>query len=349
MKDPYFKEKVKAIEVKKKKISKLLDEMADTGFQGRRLGEVVKVWEKMIKDKDLTIVFGYAGSLSTTGQWKIVNWLIENRFIDIIVSTGANISEDIVEAMGKNYWKGEIHPNDIKLFKKEINRYYDVYGYEPDYGDMTDLIVDFIKTLDPDYIYSSREFLLLFGKWLQKRNVNSIVAMAAKYKVPVFSPALVDSAYGEAVLLAKNDGFNVVIDQVKDFKEFTKIGEKIKKTGVIYIGGGGPKDFIQLMAVSSPLQYSERKIPKRKDESIRGKDPYSYYPHQYAIQITTDAPQWGGLSGCTFDEAISWGKESETGKNIQCYCDATIALPIVTHALEERIKTKRKIVNYFKK
>jgi len=297
----------------------------------------------------LTILLGYAGSLSTTGQWKMINWLIEKRYIDVLVSTGANISEDIVEAMGKSYWKGNHLVDDKKLFEAEINRYYDLYGYEPDYGKMTDLIVKFILTLDERYVYSTREFLYLFGKWLKKRNINSIVTTAFKYKVPIFSPALVDSAYGEAILLAKNKGFNVIIDQSKDFQEFMGLGEKIKKTGVIYIGGGVPKDFIQLLAVSSALQYPEKKIPGRKGGRTRGKDPYQYYPHKYAIQITTDSPQFGGLSGCTFDEATSWGKESEAFNHAICYCDATIALPIVVHALNERIKTKRKIVDFFKK
>ena len=99
-KNLYLQKKVKAIEVRKKSISQLLKEMQDTGFQGRKLAEIVDVWEKMIKDPKLTIVLGYAGSLSTTGQWKIINWLIENRFIDVLVATGANLSEDIVEAMG---------------------------------------------------------------------------------------------------------------------------------------------------------------------------------------------------------------------------------------------------------
>jgi len=350
--NPFLKEKVKAIEVGKKSVSQLLKEMEDTGFQGRKLGEVVEVWEKMIKDKDLTILLGYAGSLSTTGQWKIINWLMEQRYIDILVGTGANLSEDIVEAMGASYWKGTHLAPDPKLFEAEVNRYYDVYGYEPDYGKMTDLIVDCIKTLDPKYPYSTREFLAEFGKFLSEKGINSIVAQAYKSKVPIFSPALVDSAYGEAILLAKKDGHDLILDQSKDFKEFMSLAEKIKKTGVIYIGGGVPKDFIQLSAVSSPLQYAERKVPGREGGSERGKDPYSYYPHQYAIQITTDAPQWGGLSGCTFEEATSWGKEQVVGSNVsnyvQCFCDATIALPIVTHALAERVDFKREVIDYFK-
>lgn len=345
-KNSYLKEKVKAIEVKNQKtISQLLDEMADTGFQGRKLGEVVQVWEKMLRDKDLTIILGYAGSLSTTGQWKIINWLIENRYIDILVSTGANISEDIVEAMGYSYWKGSHLVDDTKLLKKNINRYYDVYGRETDYMAMTELIAEFyLKELKSDQPYSSRELLYLFGSWLAKRSINSIVAKAAQQKVPVFCPAIVDSPYGDAGLIAKSKGFNLILDNMKDYSEFMSLGEKIKDSGVIYIGGGVPKDFIQLLAVTANLLYEDRKIPGRKGRISRvrkGKLLESYYPHKYAIQITTDAPQWGGLSGCTFEEAVSWGKESVLATKVQCYCDATIALPIIAQALNERIKTKR--------
>ena len=135
---------------------------------------------------------------------------------------------------------------------------------------------------------------------------------------------------------------------MKDYVEFMSLGAKIKDTGVIYIGGGVPKDFIQLLAVTSNLLYPEREIPGRKCEIFRAKRGNkkelveTYYPHKYAVQITTDAPQWGGLSGCTFEEATSWGKEKIDAPKIQCYCDATIALPIISHALLERVKTKRK-------
>lgn len=348
-KNLYLKEKVKAIEVNKKTISHLLEAMKDTGFQGRKLAEVVKVWEEMIRDKNLTIVLGYAGSLSTTGQWKIINWLIENRFIDIVVATGANLSEDIIEAMGYSYWKGSHLADDAKLLKEGVNRYYDVYGRDVDYMEMTELIAKFItENLEENHPYSSREFFYLFGNWLYKKGIKSIVATAAKYKLPVFCPAIVDSPYGDAGLIAKSKGFNLILDNMKDYIEFMSLGAKIKETGVIYIGGGVPKDFIQLLAVTSNLLYPDREIPGRKAEIFRVKRGNkkelleTYYPHKYAIQITTDAPQWGGLSGCTFEEATSWGKEKVGAPKVQCYCDATIALPIVSHALFERIKMKRK-------
>lgn len=349
----HFREKVKAIEVKKKTISRLLEEMEDTGFQGRKLAEVVRVWEEMLEDKNATILMGYAGSLSTTGQWKIINWFIKNRLIDVLVATGANLSEDIIEAMGHSYWKGTHLANDLELLTQNINRYYDVYGKESDYMEMTELIADFyINNLESDHPYSSREIFYLFGKWLLKKGIKSIVAQAAKHKVPIFCPAIIDSPYGDAGLIAKSQGFNLVLDNMKDYTEFMGLGEKIKETGVIYIGGGVPKDFIQLIAVTSNLLYKERKIPGRKPKIFRTMRSNgellveTYYPHKYAIQITTDSPQWGGLSGCSFEEATSWGKEDAKAFKAQCFCDATIALPIVTHALNERVKKRRKAPDY---
>src|SRR3989338_9734064 len=143
--------------------------MAETGFQGKKLGEVSKIWEKMISDPEVTIIMGFSGSMSTTGQSKIINWLIENRFIDVLVSTGANISEDIVEAMGYPYWKGDFRVNDAELLKADINRYYDVFGSDTEYMEMIELIGEFFMTLDPKYIYSTREFLYKFGLWPQKK------------------------------------------------------------------------------------------------------------------------------------------------------------------------------------
>ena len=105
----------KSIEVGKKSISKLLEEMAQTGFQGKRLGEAARIWAEMTQQKGLTIFMGYSGSMSTTGQWKLVRWLIENRYIDVLVSTGANISEDILEAMGYKYYQGTWLANDEDL------------------------------------------------------------------------------------------------------------------------------------------------------------------------------------------------------------------------------------------
>lgn len=341
MTDNYFRRKVEAIEVNEKTVSQLLAEMSRTAYQGRKLGEAADVWEAMLNEKDLTIIMGFSGSMSTAGQWKLVNWLLENRFIDVLVSTGANVSEDIVDAMGLGYWQGSPMVNDEALLKADINRYYDVYGKELDYREMEELMTDFLLTLRTDFAYSSMELLHLFGKWLNRKGVRSIAAAAAENNVPIFCPAITDSAYGEAFLMAKNKGHTIMLDQIKEFDQFVSIGEKVKDIGVVYVGGGVPKDFTQLIAISVSPKTMDKGVPGREGFKRDGVTEY-YYPHKYAIQITTDSPQWGGLSGCTLEEAVSWGKILGEGRRVTVYCDATIALPLVTHALLERVKEKRK-------
>jgi deoxyhypusine synthase len=336
---------------KNKSVVDFIKELGGTGFQGKALSKACFLLKEMIEDEDTTILFGYAGSLSTTGQSKIIQWLIENNIIDILVPTGANISEDIVEALGFNYYQGLTTENNELLFKNGFNRYHDVYGKEEDYYAMTDLIVNFILTLDKTYNYSSREFLHKFGLWLDSKNINSIVTSAARKNVPIFCPALIDSPYGDAALIAKTRGFNLCIDSVKVYVEFMSLSSQTKSTGVVYIGGGVPKDFIQLFAVSSSLLYPDFEVPNKKNGQKRSITEEVNYPHKYAIQITTDSPQWGGLSGCTFDEAVSWGKEIANGKHVQCFCDATIALPLIVQGVADMLDGKKrigkKLSNYF--
>ena len=232
--------------------------------------------------------------------------------------------------MGGTYWQGNHLVDDHVLLEHKVDRFHDVFADELEYRQMESLIASFMKKLKTSYSYSSAEFLHLFGRELSQLGIKSIAATAYESKVPVFCPAIVDSGYGIAYLLNRKfkSDFNLTIDQMKDFEQLADIKSKTENTGVIYIGGGVPKDFIQLTAVGRSLTES------RKYERA--------YPHKYAIQITTDAPHWGGLSGCTFEEAISWGKEAKEGRNVQCYCDATIALPIVVHALAERIDKREK-------
>ena len=315
----------KAIEVGPKTVSELLDAMSQTGFQGKRLGEAARIWCEMVGEKGLTIFMGYAGSMSTTGQWKIVRWLIENRYIDVLVSTGANVSEDIFEAMGHNYYQGTWLANDEDLLDAKIDRFYDIYADEYDYRELEGLIKKFAGTLDADKVYSTREFLNLFGKYQFEMGIKSITAAAWRNKVPVYSPGLIDSGYGVALSLLKREGKLIRLDQTQDMEELGQIAERAKRTGVVYIGGGVPKDTIQLATIIKSLAEGG------ENET----------PHDYAIQITTDSPQWGGLSGCTLEEAISWGKIAADSKRSVVYCDATLALPLIAHAMNEKVSSRK--------
>jgi len=321
----FMKYPEKTIEVDKKSVSELLDAMAQTGFQGKRLGEAARIWAEMTQAKGLTIFMGYAGSMSTTGQWKIVRWLIENRYVDVLVSTGANISEDIFEAMGHKYYQGTWMANDEELLEAKIDRFYDIYADEYDYRELESLIKTFASTLDPKRAYSTREFLSRFGEFQWKKGIKSITSTAWKYGVPVYSPGLIDSGYGVALSLLKREGKFIRLDQTQDMEELGQIAERTKKTAVVYVGGGVPKDTIQLATIIKSLAEGGEEAT----------------PHDYAIQITTDSPQWGGLSGCTLEEAISWGKIAADSKRSVVYCDATLALPLIAHALNEKVASRK--------
>ncbi len=312
---------VATIEVGKKSVSDLLEAMSQTGFQGKKLGEVAKIWTEMARAKGLTVFLGLTGSLSTTGQWKIIRWLVKKRYADVIVSTGANISEDILEALGYHYYQGTWLADDEKLLRMKVDRFYDVYADEMQYRKLERTIYRFADTLDDKKVYSTREFLYQFGKFLADRHIDSIVAAAYEAKVPIYSPGLIDSGYGVALsLLRREKGKMIRLDQTKDMEELAQIAERARRTGVVYLGGGVPKDTIQLSTIIKSLS-------KGGEEET---------PHEFAIQITADSPQWGGLSGCTLEEAVSWGKIKSDAKKATLYADVTLALPLVAHALNEK-------------
>ncbi|MEM0445120.1 MAG: deoxyhypusine synthase family protein [Nitrososphaerota archaeon] len=326
----FLTRELKSIEVGDKKISQLLSEMSLTGFQGRRIGDVVRVWEAACNDKDAVIFLGLAGSISTTGQSKIIKWLIRNRLVDVLVSTGANITEDLIEAMNARYYIGSPNLDDVELYKAGVYRFYDVLVRDEDYFNMERMLADFLASLDREKIYTSVSLLNRLGAWLNERGVNGILTEAWRSGVPVFSPALVDSGMGVCYLYNRyryGKDFRVLVDHFSDYELLVKIKSRFANSAAIFIGGGVPKDFIQLAAVAV-------------DVLLRG-DLYESRPHKYAAQITTDSPHWGGLSGATLEEAKSWGKEGAESLTVQCFCDATIALPLVSHALHERVGSRK--------
>ena len=197
--------------------------------------------------------------------------------------------------------------------------------------DVTDIIV-IVVAADDGVKPQTKESIDI----INKSSARPIVVIN-KCDLPDLNLAKVKREYGK----------KIVIDQVVDFTEWIKLGENFKKSGVIYIGGGVPKDFIQISAVSSSLLYKDNKQNERGNGKYRPKSKEHFYPHSYAIQITTDSPQWGGLSGCTFEEAISWGKEMEEGDNAICYCDATIALPLVSHYLKDKGVKRKNIPKFY--
>jgi deoxyhypusine synthase len=310
-----------------KSIEHLLEEMRGTGFQGRNLGDSIEIWSQMLKDSKLTVLMGLSGAMVPAGMRRIIAFFIQKRMIDCLVTTGANLFHDTHEALGKHHYHGSEKMDDAKLFESEIDRIHDILASEKEFRALDLRIAEFAKGLEMGRSYSSRELIYLLGKMIDELGGkgDSILVSAYKAKVPVYVPSLSDSSIGIGLALASREGHHVHIDHIKDVDEISTIVESSKKTGVVYIGGGVPKNFIQQTEVVA---------------SLSGKRDMG---HDYAIQYTTDSPQFGGLSGCTFDEAVSWGKISTGAKKVQVFVDATIALPIVAHALFQ--KTKNTIDN----
>ena len=298
------------------RVDTLLKQMSRTGFQGRKLGESVAVWSQMIQDPGVTILAGLSGAMIPAGMQECLISLIENRYIDILVSTGANIFHDICEHVGIRHYLGHHVVDDEELFRQGIDRIYDVFAYEEEFRSVDAKIAAFAEDLD-GFLGSSADFMRLLGAWLVQNypSGRSLTATAARLNIPIFIPALCDSSIGIALVMARRGGHRIMIDQLADADQLTRHVEDAQRTGVIYIGGGVPKNFIQQTQVIASIH----------DHGCGG--------HDYAIQYTTDTPHYGGLSGCTFEEAVSWGKESSTCRKVQCFCDATIALPLVTSAL----------------
>ena len=169
--EKYFKEELRTIEPSRKSIAELLEAMADTAYQGRALGEAYRILKRMIRDPNNVVFLGLVGPMSTAGMWKLIKWLVENRIVDVVVSTGANISEDIYEVMGYKYYKGSPYVDDAELLKYKIDRFYDVFADELNYRKMENLIAEFIETLKPGSQLSTMEFLYLFGRYLSGKGL----------------------------------------------------------------------------------------------------------------------------------------------------------------------------------
>ncbi len=333
---------VTPVTVGKKSIGQLTDAMAETGFQGRKLGESVQIWADMLREENITIMMGLSGAMVPAGMRKIIAWMIRERMIDVLVSSGAQLFHDVHEALGNYHWKGSAHVDDEELLDESVDRMYDVFGEEQKFRKTDRWVQGIIEKLELERPVSSREFIGLLGKeLLALKAEDSIVGEAARAGVPVFCPALADSSIGYSFVMARRgwkDGKQgrrllrtdkrfIVVDNIADADETVQIAERAKMTGVVYIGGGVPKNFIQQTELLNLILGVE--MPG----------------HEYAVQYTTDAPHWGGLSGCTFEEAVSWGKIGRRAKTAQVFVDATIALPIVAHALYDNaleIARKRK-------
>ena len=307
-------------------VSGLLERMARSAFQGRKLGEAFAVWKRMLDGGSL-IAMGLAGSMASAGLAPLVAWLVERGYVDVLVSTSANATEDLLEQRGGGVW--QIDPDrvdDAELWRQGFYRFYDHVVRAADYDAMEDFTRGFFEHLAatwPRPTIAGVRFTHELGRWLEGQGLGgALAANCARHAVPLFVPAAPDGPLGEGYRTAKEKG--PTVDFFQDYEVALAIMSRYMTPGpgtaAIFVGGGVPKDFIQVTATSVC--------------AVRGSAEAS--PHVAAIQITTDNTVFGGLGGANVGtECISWGKESPAGDNVMVFTDFTIALPLLCQGLLE--------------
>lgn len=294
-------------------------------FGAGRLAKAVDIYEEMLNE-ETTKFMGIAGALVPAGMRTILADMIRDRYVDVVVTTGANLVHDIIEALGEHHYMGGDVPlaanaggavDDLWLRTQGIDRIYDVVVHDEAFAHLEDFLRGVFEQLDRKR-YSIRELLTAIGENLPDRN--SFLRSAVESEVPVFCPAIADSMIGLHAWLYKQTGY-LEVDAFADMQELIDLFCDAKRTGAIILGGGVPKNFIFQSALIAP-----------RAEGQEGLD--------YAIQITTSTPEDGSLSGATLDEAKSWGKIGGEANAVTVYCDATIALPVIVAAVRARMERK---------
>ncbi len=316
-----FKHPVQHYDVAKvRSVSEALEAFNTTSFQSRNLGRCYKIWLKMLNDPERPIIFfGLSGAMIAGGMRRIIRDLIAFHAIDVLVSTGANLSHDLYESLGGRHYMAHGHIDDPTLRKMRIDRVYDTYADDVTFTKADEFVENFADSLQPGS-YSSRELFQMMGERI--RDDYGILATAAKERLPIFCPALADSSIGMALTVYRNEKLKknappAVYDALMDNIEIMDLKRQFPKSGVIFIGGGTPKNYIQ--QVVPMAEISGWAVP----------------PHSYAMQVTTDDPKFGGLSGCELPESQSWGKLDPNAEQCTVHLDATIGLPLLFTGIME--------------
>jgi len=293
----------------------VLARMEKISFQGRNLATAHRIWQKMLQD-DVTIFMGMAGALSAGGLRLVVAHLILNRYVDCLVSTGANLYHDLHETRGQHHYLGSPLADDAALAADRIDRVYDTYASEEEFIANDNWIADFVSTLEKRP-YTTREFLYQLGRHLwETTKQDGILTAAYRANVPIFCPAVADSSIGMGLSQARQKTAGAgYIDIIGDIVESANLIIRRPRTASVVLGGGTPKNFINQASVQAEF-YSEE---------VSG--------HRYALQIVTDTPHFGGASGSSLEEAQSWGKLATDSARVSVQADATIALPLLASAL----------------
>ncbi|MCE7934870.1 MAG: hypothetical protein DYG96_09790 [Chlorobi bacterium CHB2] len=313
-------------------VNDLLERLGGCSFQGRALSRCLDVLEHMVRDEECMVIMTLAGAMVPGGMEEVVTQFIEHGIIDALVSTGANMSHSMVnhaDPENQGHFVGATAVDDAELFEHHINRIYDTFLPEDGYH-KGEVLLEAILTkyfadngIDPlqPWLVRPQELFRLTGLALDSMGKRGILAAAARHNVPIYCGATTDSEYAlNLVKYNMRNNWKIVLDELADVHVFAHSLLAKERGGTLIIGGGVPRNWAQQ---AWPLL-----------EMTGATERHGY---DRTVRIYTDSPSWGGLSGCTISESVSWGKYTENAVSAEVQCDATIALPMLAVGLFERL------------
>ncbi|MEW5955063.1 MAG: deoxyhypusine synthase family protein [Candidatus Micrarchaeota archaeon] len=324
---------------KVRSVNDLVKGMSKTAFGARNLGEAADVLEAMAKDKDCFKVLTLSGAMTVAKMGLVVCDMIDNGMVDAVISTGALMAHGLVEAAGMTHFKHDPAMSDEQLYEMGYNRVYDTLELEKNLDDTWNLLDKILSKVESDAVLSSHELHRIIGGYLAENTPSesrAILKSAYANNVPVYVPAFTDS---ELALdfdiynrLAESNGKKpIAFNAFKDLRDYSKRVADAKKIGIFTVGGGVPRNWAQ--QVAPYLEAVERRYPSLLKRGSAKK-------FFYAVRICPEPAFWGGLSGCTYSESVSWGKlvsRKEGGMQAEVFADATIAWPLIVKAVLERM------------
>ena len=337
-KSTFLKQPVEHIDIKSFDARPILDSMSKMSFVSRETANAAKIYNNMLADKDCTIFLTLAGSTSAAGCMKLYADLVKYNMVDAIVATGASIIDmDFFEALGFKHYQGSQFQDDSVLRKNYIDRIYDTYIDEDELQNCDRTIGEIADSLKPK-AYTSREFIHELGKYLKSnsKKTDSLIEIAYDNHVPIFCPAFTDSSAGFGLVMhqERNPEKHITIDSIKEFRELTEIKIQSNVSGLMMIGGGVPKNFIQDTVICAELLNKKVEM------------------HKYAVQITVADSRDGACSSSTLKEASSWGKV-DTAEEQMVFAEATSVMPLIASDAYHRgfwkNRAKKKFSQIFQK
>ncbi|MBL4847030.1 MAG: deoxyhypusine synthase family protein [Planctomycetes bacterium] len=317
-------------------VDDLVRAMAHTAFGGRQVGEGADVLEAMIRDPGCGVVMTLSGAMTIAKQGLVITEMIERGMVQAIVSTGALVAHGMVEGAGLTHFKVDPKRSDEDNYRDGYNRVYDTYELESNLDDCEAALRAVLTEIETDDVLCSSRIHELIGHWLlrERPEGRGILQAAIKHEVPVFAPAFSDSELGLDLALYNRQRVNEGLpryqyDPYLDLERFVATVCPYERRGIFTIGGGVPRNWAQELGPYVELLAQRDLIQKP-----------SLAQYSYAVRICPEPVHWGGLSGCTYREGVSWGKflpPAQGGRYAEVPADATIAWPLIAKAVMERL------------